>query len=145
MVRGSKPQGLSHDFHCIADRGNWRQTLLLERYVPFAYQAITSTGATSSRFSRSYIHNKNVAPILGGDGAVTSIFCNQFDKLAFEVWLAKFLWHFPESSMLEGDAAEIISASLETFLQADPKNELSPLREPEVIFRDWATQRGEQM
>ena len=96
-------------------------------------------------FSRSYIHNKNAAPILDGECASASIFHNQFNKPAFEAWLASFLWYFPESSMLEGDAAEIISASLKTFLQVDPKNEPYPLREPEVIFQEWAIQRGEQM
>ena len=41
MLCGSKSQDLGKGFYCIADRGDWRQALLLARYVLFAYQALT--------------------------------------------------------------------------------------------------------
>ncbi len=52
-------------------------------------------------------------------------------------WLAKFLWHFSESGMSNGEAAEIIVSNLAGRLPCQTKAELSPLKDPKLLFQEW--------
>jgi len=68
------------------------------------------------------------------DGAATR------DEL--EEWVSWFLWEFEDSGMGNGEAAEIIVATLETHLQASAKTQAGRLTPPPEIFREYERRMG---
>lgn len=50
-------------------------------------------------------------------------------------WLARFLWHWADSGVLESDAAKAIVTRLETCLPISERTLSSPLEDPSELVR----------
>lgn len=53
----------------------------------------------------------------------------------FKGWLSEFLWHWTESELLTGEAADGITALLEQQLASDAKTGSRPYPEPLAYLR----------
>ena len=65
---------------------------------------------------------------------------NAARRAEIEKWLAGLLWEFDGSAMLEGEAAEIIMATIEKCLPISEKTLAVPLIDPQELFQEWKKQ-----
>ena len=64
------------------------------------------------------------------------------ERDTLQTWVASFLWEFADSGMSNGEAAEIIVATLETQIAGEPSSGSRQSVEPAEIFRAWQIQQG---